>query len=251
MPDLPYDPIAAIARDGASLLAVAEEAGLQAPVPACPGWNVGDLVDHVSEVWSFWSGIVKRRLTTVDEVRDFEDGRVTPSSADRFATAAGNLAELVSVLGPGDAADERACVWTWTGANQPISWVRRRMAQETAMHLTDALEASGRSGPIDAPLAADGVDEFLTYFGTCERALVEPVGGSTLLQATDQGLAWIVRQHDDRLVHEAVHGPTSADAIVSASSATLLQWLWRRAAEVTIAGDPGVAARLHRFSSLD
>jgi uncharacterized protein (TIGR03083 family) len=251
VPDLPYDPIAAIARDGASLLAVATAAGVGAPVPACPGWNVGDLVDHVSEVWSFWSGIVQRRLTTIDEVRDFDDGRVPPTPEDRFACASSNLAELVRVLGEPDAAEGGSCVWTWTGANQPVSWVRRRMAQETAMHLTDALEAAGRPGSIDAPLAADGVDEFLTYFSGCERDVVEPIGGSTLLQATDQGLAWLVRQDDDRLVHDEVHGPTSADAIVSASSAMLLQWLWRRAAEVTIAGDPGVATRLHGFSTLD
>ena len=42
-----------------------------------------------------------------------------------------------------DARPERE-VWTWTGQNQNVEWVRRRMAQETAVHRWDAAHAVGQ-----------------------------------------------------------------------------------------------------------
>ncbi len=55
-------------------------------------------------------------------------------------------------------------MWTWTGANQNVEWVRRRMAQETAVHRWDAAHAVGQPDDLDALVASDGIDEFLTYF---------------------------------------------------------------------------------------
>jgi uncharacterized protein (TIGR03083 family) len=57
-------------------------------------------------------------------------------------------------------------VWTWTGANQPVAWVERRMAQETAVHRWDAANAVGLPYDIPTAVAADGIDEFLTWFAS-------------------------------------------------------------------------------------
>ena len=38
----------AIARDSGAIAAAAHEAGLDAPVPSCPGWTVGELVTHLA-----------------------------------------------------------------------------------------------------------------------------------------------------------------------------------------------------------
>src|SRR3990170_566837 len=33
-----------------------------APVPSCPGWTASDLLWHLAEVQTFWSGVVSHRL---------------------------------------------------------------------------------------------------------------------------------------------------------------------------------------------
>ncbi|WP_200815726.1 hypothetical protein [Nocardiopsis sp. JB363] len=60
----------------------------------------------------------------------------------------------------------------------------RRMAQETMVHAWDGLDAIGRSEPLPADMAADGVDEFLTYFLGLPAEPVGPVG-TVLLTGTD------------------------------------------------------------------
>ena len=42
--------LAVLATEATALAAAAEEAGLDAPVPTCPGWTVNDLVLHIGEV---------------------------------------------------------------------------------------------------------------------------------------------------------------------------------------------------------
>ena len=53
-------------------------------------------------------------------------------------------------------------IWNWFGIDPPIpGFYHRRMAQEVAVHRWDAQAAAGATTPIDAALAADGIDEVL------------------------------------------------------------------------------------------
>ena len=38
--------------------------GLGMPVPSCPGWNVADLLWHVTEVHDFWRTVVAEHLSS-------------------------------------------------------------------------------------------------------------------------------------------------------------------------------------------
>ena len=42
--------LASIRDDAADLVAVAERAGMDAPVPSCPDWHVADLLEHIGRV---------------------------------------------------------------------------------------------------------------------------------------------------------------------------------------------------------
>ena len=50
--------IAALDEEGARLAEAADRAGLDEPVPTCPGWQVRDLLRHVSGVHRWATGHV-------------------------------------------------------------------------------------------------------------------------------------------------------------------------------------------------
>ena len=139
-----------------AFLAACEAASPTATVPACPGWTMADLQYHMYEVQYGWN-----RVTT--ERRQGFEGLNWPArpSDEHLATLlrgehAGYAAMLRSFP-----ADTR--IWTCAGEHD-FAWLVRRMAQEIAVHRVDAQQATGTVTPIDAALASDGIDEFLSYF---------------------------------------------------------------------------------------
>ena len=150
------------------------------------------------------------------------------------------------------AARERE-VWTWTGANRDIEWVRRRMAQETAVHRWDAAHAVGQPDDLDALVASDGIDEFLTYFANADGAnsdvgAAASLGGTVHLHCTDTQGEWFVSKLDaDGIDFTREH--TKGDVAIRGRASDLLLWLWRRDARpVDIVGDAALAARFQQLS---
>src|SRR4051794_3379561 len=152
---LSYDPVDQLATDGAALLATATATAtdLRASIAACPGWDLGDLVYHVGEVWASWARVVGERITDAS----FDEHAVPPRPADTelVAWARSQLDHLTPVL---RAADGTQPAWTWTGATRDVEWVRRGMAQETLVHRWDAERATGCSSPMPPAVASDGID---------------------------------------------------------------------------------------------
>ena len=148
-----------------------------------------------------------------------------------------------------DARPERE-VWTWTGQNQNVEWVRRRMAQETAVHRWDAAHAVGQPDDIDALVAADGIDEFLTYFTDAE-GVDGDLGGTVHLHCTDTAGEWFISSlTSDGIAFTREH--TKGDVAVRGKASDLLLWLWRRdAGPVDIVGDAELGARFRHASNLD
>ncbi len=153
--------LAALQREGRVLGDAAERAGLQAPVPSCPGWTVADLVWHIGEVHHFWGGVVQRRATEHTEVPK----PARPADADLLAWYREGLERLADVLA---AADPATAVWTWA-PQKDVAFIQRRMAQETVVHRVDAELAAGAPTPIDPRLAVDGVDEFFRFCTAWKR----------------------------------------------------------------------------------
>ncbi len=256
---LPFNATAHVMTDGAQLLDAAERSGLDAPVPSCEGWTMGDLVWHIGEVWDFWGLVVREQITDVDVLRQQPD--LPRPSDDLLMTwvAASRVAVHNTLVDtPPDTE-----VWTWTGQNRDVQWVRRRMAHETAVHRWDAERVVGDPYRIPIAMAADGIEEFLQYFAARGRS--EPLGGTVHLHCTDTDRdvatgsddiskvngEWMINRLDaDGIDFEPTHA--KGDTAIRGRASDLLLWLWGRdAGPVEVLGDADLAARFRSGSGVD
>jgi uncharacterized protein (TIGR03083 family) len=230
------DYLDALRRDG-DALADAVEGRLDRPVASCPGWRVTDLVWHLGGVHAFWRTIAERRLTDPKVV----DPPSRPADGELIAWYRAGLGHLLAVLGGIDPATP---VWTWSPPHD-VGFIVRRMAHETSVHRWDGDDAVGTRHPIDAVLASDGVDEFLTHFTRRRLDGAAPLGGTVHLHCTDVAGEWIVRETPDGAItfdrrHE------KGDAALRGAASDLVLALWRRVGldALDLVGDRNVAQRL-------
>jgi uncharacterized protein (TIGR03083 family) len=223
-------------RREAGALAGAGRGNLGAQVPACPDWTVAELLRHVHLVFVSKIRIVRERPSDWWE-GPYPDPPPDDVLADEVVARADELATLLAEVSP----DEP--MLTWAEPHNAGFW-SRRMAQEAAVHRADAEAATGVITPIDASLAADGIDEFLTVFLPQSQDAYKGDDGSTVhLHATDAPAEWVIEM-GDRVVAREGHEKCAVAARGTASD--LLLALWRRepASSLDIAGD---AAALDRF----
>lgn len=249
---LPYDATAHVLRDGQQLLDAAGRTGLDAAVASCPGWQMRDLVWHVTGVWSFWSAIAGDGLVDLDQVRNLEfPGQ--PGDDVLVDVAAAALTRIYGVL---DSTPPDAEFWTWTGGLRDREWLRRRMTQETAVHRWDAERTVGDVYEIPIAVAADGIDEFLRWFAA--RGRTAPIGGTAHIHCTDTdrdvatgtddisavGGEWTISRLDaDGIEYDRSH--SKSDVAIRGRARDVLLYLWGRdAGPVEILGDASIAERL-------
>lgn len=213
---------ALLAAATADFARLAAETDPTAPVPACPGWTVGDLVDHLGGVHQWARHAV---------VEGNPDGRPEPAPADAAALPgwyAGHAHALRESL---DSVAPAAGAWTF-GTEHTAAWWLRRQTHETLMHTRDLLDAAGRVDEwrVDAGLAWDGVREVATEFYPRHVRLdrTEPVPGTLRLVATDLD------------VDPVVIGDAEPVVEVRAPAVEVLLMLWHRA----VSPDPVAAALL-------
>jgi uncharacterized protein (TIGR03083 family) len=212
MSAMPIDHDAVITREGAAL-ADAAEGHLGGKVPGTE-WTVADLLEHTGSLTRFWAG--RLRKANGGDFYDLE----RPEDADPVEYFREGLDALRAELA---AADPDIPLKTWAG-ELPPSWLWRRMAQEFAVHRWDAQAGAGDAQPIDAELAADGIDEFLEVF--C--ALVdfsEPIG-TLHLHATDGDGEWFIDVTEGALTWQRAHA--KGDVAVRGTTSDLLLLLWGR-----------------------
>ena len=148
------------------LVGWASQAGLDAPVPTCPGWVVLDLLAHQGMVHRWATAIVRGEdPRTVDDAALEAEGR---AHEDPTAWLSAGAADLFAAL---RSAPDDLDVMTFLREAPPARafWARRQ-CHETTVHALDALAAaSGRPLTandvwLDESLAVDGVDELLVGF---------------------------------------------------------------------------------------
>jgi uncharacterized protein (TIGR03083 family) len=238
---LPIDVyLATLRREGDALAAAASTTGLDARVPACPDWNVADLVWHAGEVFHFWAWVA--RELPADPGAGYP-APTRPDGGELIAWYRGELDDLEETL---RSADPTTPCWTWAGP-QPIAWLVRRMAQETAVHRWDAEAAAGTPAPVDAALAVDGVDEFLEFF----RGDTPALAGTVHLHATDIDGEWLVSLAAGTMTVERGHA--KGDAAIRGPASDLLLLLWRRTplSRLEVFGDATLAERFVAEPDLD
>jgi uncharacterized protein (TIGR03083 family) len=253
------DHINCLERQGKLLAAAAEQAGLDAIVPSCPGWRVRDLLRHIGYVHRWATGYVAGQLTDmVPELPEVEQLAAGPADDELIDWYADGLAALRDALGR---ADPGMAAWTFLPAQSPLAFWARRQAHETAIHRADAELAAGGWPGYPADLAADGVDELLIgFFGrdavqagaaTADPTAAADLGRVLVVRAVDTQQAWHVGlSQDARRILATGRGNRpdhlAADCAISGPASGLYLLLWNRAdavaADVTVSGEAGLLA---------
>jgi uncharacterized protein (TIGR03083 family) len=218
---------------GHRLGVVAGAAGLDRPVPTCPGWNMGDLVSHVRRVYSMASAAMRGRA--IEAVEDTDD------------VVAGYLSDLERLL-PVITAIRQVADPTTPGP-PPRSFWARRMANETTVHWLDA-ELAADTGMVEVPtaFAADGLDELLMGLAP---AMFSTADVSSPLVITilplDVNRAWTLELTPSE-VRPLAAATDRADLLVSGMVSDLYRWAWNRGRddEVSLSGAVELAGLWHR-----
>lgn len=222
---LPWDRyIESIAADTDRLATVAAEV-LDAPVPACPGWDVRDLLSHVGYVYLHKVGSIR----TGARPDPWPPADVDDSDPVRFVRDSCDV--LLDTL---RTADPDAEGWTWNDEDQTHGFWFRRMAQEVAIHRVDGEQAhavaNGQASvtAIDEDIAVDGIDEFLHLFvggSWADEQVEHPVGATVAVSAGGRSWTlWVDAAHVG-----VARGTETADVWVSGAADAVYLWLWGRA----------------------
>jgi uncharacterized protein (TIGR03083 family) len=182
--------IGALAREGELLAAAAERADLVAEVPSCPGWQVRDLLRHISYVHRWAAGYVRdavrERVPRLSEPELLRAGPADDELIDWFRAGHAALVETLFAAPPG-----LEC-WSFLAAPSAVAFWARRQAHETAIHRADAELVAGDPTEYDPEFAADGIDELLTGFlgrGEQDRSAASAV---LRVRPADAGQEWHV-----------------------------------------------------------
>ena len=169
---------------------------IDAQVPSCPEWTLAELAEHVTTFSALWAHVLCEGT-----------GRPKPAFGDMpsgaaaiagwFQTAGGDLVTELRATAPD------TVVWTWHPDDQSAAFVARRAAHELSIHRYDVQLAGNRPQPIDAALAADGIDEMFAI-ATARDGPAPRGNGETLhLHGTDRDEEWLVAiTQEDGLVVE-------------------------------------------------
>jgi uncharacterized protein (TIGR03083 family) len=246
--------VAALRTATSAMVGTVRGAEPAASVPACPGWTVTDLVDHLGRV-HLWAAYCARTGSPPDPYprRDREQ-----PLHDWYAGCVDTIVTTLAELPP----DHPSWSFSAVPGQQDVRFWRRRQFHETTVHHVDALQATGRlptAGPIDrvpgltVEQAADGVAEVFEVMAP--RSLVRhagrppleviPAGEPIAFSCTDTDASWTVRLVDGavRVIDEVAQ---EAVARVSGPASHLYLALWHRADSAVLLtdGDEAAARRL-------
>src|SRR4051812_41953472 len=220
-----------------SFIADARVAGLDAPVPTTPEWDVRGLIAHQGMVhrWAAdcvlgkrvdASGYEKEGLESDDPVMWLREGGLRLIKALKTAPV-----------------DLEAFVFLANAPTPRLFWARRQ-CHETTMHSVDALAARLGRVPtaeetwVTQQVALDGIDELLTGFLTRPKSTLrsaEPV--SLAIRPNDVTRSWLVHVSDEPPVVERDAGRKrrwrrDASLPIEGTAEQLYLALWNRSDEV-------------------
>ncbi len=173
---------------------------------------------------------------------------------DVLTWSADATAKLVAALR--EAGPDRLC-WTWweeTGvAPNTSEAVARHQVQEAGVHAYDAQQAAGHGLPLPAPVAADGVNEYITVeLPTNGPWPYEP---AAVVLETGPGGSWLLDlgPHGVHVLQGDEHGDAKPLATVTADPSDMVLAFYRRdtPGELHIGGDAELVPQLIAWPNLD
>jgi len=145
--------ITALGQEARLLAEAARQGGLDADVPTCPGWDMRDLVRHLSEIHLWAAALVAERTTKLwpDDISEHTESWPDlavfwPNDSaltDWYLTTNTNLVHALESAPP-----DLDCP-TFLPAPSPLAMWARRQAHETAVHRFDAENAAGIASGFD------------------------------------------------------------------------------------------------------
>jgi uncharacterized protein (TIGR03083 family) len=214
--------------------ASATTAGLGAPVPTTPDWDVRRLVAHQGLIHRWATGHLLGEEVDADAVE-----REGNESADPVAWLRAGADRLVDELT--SAPDDLTALVFLADAPPPRQFWARRQCHETTIHAVDALSAVLGRYPrsddtwISRDVALDGIDELLTGFLPRPRSRLraeEPLTIAVLPEdAPDR--RWLVAVSSQSPVTARGLGDDDADVVLRGSAVALYLTLWNRSDEVS------------------
>ncbi|MFF4353083.1 maleylpyruvate isomerase family mycothiol-dependent enzyme [Streptomyces sp. NPDC001530] len=223
-------------REGRLLAAAAEEAGVDAKVATCPGWQVRDLVRHTGMVHRWAAAFVAEGYTSYHPdggLPDLDGGELL----SWFREGHRRLVETLAGASP-----DVEC-WSFLPAPSPLAFWARRQAHETTVHRVDAESAlGGEPTAVATDFAVDGIDELLRGFHARARSSVRTEEPRVLrVRATDSDAVWTVRLSAQPPVSDRGEAG-DADCELTGPAGRLYLALWNRQPFPSVTGDASLAA---------
>ena len=191
-------------------------------VPTCGDWDGHALLDHLRMVYER----AERRIGT-DRNPEFEFAPSAPEHATALLIQAfSSLQDAIEELPDGYPA------WNWTGRDQTVGFLIRRMAHETSIHALDGALAAGEiefDAFFDPAFARDGIDEFFTLVQARPgaRKVTTQESWSLHLHATDiDACEWLIDFTPEAM--STNHGHANADVALRGSASAIYGWVWNR-----------------------
>jgi uncharacterized protein (TIGR03083 family) len=215
----------------------ARRAGLDAPVPSTPEWDVRALVAHQGMVHRWATDNIRGRKA---DPTAYESEGLKSNDPVLWLREGGQ--RLIHALETAPV-DLEALVFL-NNAPPPRQFWARRQCHETTIHSVDALAAGLGRLPtaeetwITQQVALDGIDELLLGFMTRSRAKLRNAEPLTFaIRPNDVRRSWLVRVSDDAPVVERGGrarrwGRDEADVVLEGTAEQLYLALWNRSDEV-------------------
>jgi uncharacterized protein (TIGR03083 family) len=192
------------------------------PIPGWPRTDAGTLIDHVRAV------LTAARQSLLGDDPLWADAEAVEDETDDESFCAADLeitaATIVTACAVRGAAAELP---NWTGRDETVGFLARRLACDLALHRGDLERAEGRERPVERELALDGIEERLgVHLGRHVDLGIDSLGGSLGLVCSDDPAGFLIEVTRGRLSYRVRRGP--ADVIVRASASDLLAFVWGR-----------------------
>ncbi len=225
-----------------SFVADARRAGLDAPVPTAPEWDVRQLLAHQGMVhrWATDCVLGKREDPTPYETEGLQ-------SDDPVMWLREGGLRLIKALKQAPT-DLDAPVFLPNAPAPRMFWARRQ-CHETTIHSVDALAATLGRMPtaeetwVTQQVALDGIDELLTGFMPRERSDLRSDTPLTFsVRPNDVSRSWLVKvstappvvERGGHQRHRFRHH--DADVVLEGTAEQLYLALWNRSEEISIKG---------------
>ena len=235
-------------RSAALRTAVAAAPDRAARVPACPDGSLSDLVEHLGGVHRFWAAAVAAGESSGPPGED-QVGDQAPRGdlVEWSAESTRLLLDALRQAGPD------APSWTWwaaSGSPQTAATVARHQVQEAAVHAYDAQQVAGRTEPLPAAVAVDGVAEF---FSVGAASLGEwPHRPARLAFSATEGPSFVVDLSPSGVqLDPAAKGEPVATVHASASELVLALYGRVPFDDLRVDGDRTVLAELRAWANPD